>query len=127
MSHHAAAPAPVVRLQRFTELAPGGPNAVLELVSLFLDQMQEQFGHLRDALARGALSDVELIAHRCAGSSATCGVDHVAEPLRRIEELAAMGTLAGADQLLDEALRAYVRAEDYLRGYAAGLAERVRG
>ena len=113
----------VVRIERFRELAPGGHAAVVQLIDLFLEQMREQMARLRDAIDRNAIADVELIAHRTAGTSATCGADLVAPPLLELERLAGHGQLAGAGALADAATAAFARTEDFLLGYLVGFGD----
>ncbi|MBI1876185.1 MAG: Hpt domain-containing protein [Acidobacteria bacterium] len=120
-------PASIVRVERFRELAPSGNAAVLQLVELFLGQMREQLEKLREAIGRESLPDVELLAHRLAGTSATCGADSVSRPLVELERAAKSGTLAGAAQHLAAAVTAFARTEDFLLGYVAGLSERQHG
>jgi HPt (histidine-containing phosphotransfer) domain-containing protein len=117
--------ATLVRLERFRDLAPGGDAATTELVELFLEQMIEQLPHLRDAVERGAAAEVELIAHRCAGTAATCGADPLARLLLAIERVAHGGTVAGAADLLVAADTAFARVRDFLAGYLAGLRDRT--
>ena len=117
----------IVRVERFRELAPGGRAAVIQLVNLFLQQMREQLQCLVDAIDRDGAEEVELIAHRCAGTSATCGADTVAAPLLALEALAKTGALQGAAQHLADAREAFGRAELFLLGYLAGLSDTAGG
>ncbi len=115
-----------VRIERFRELAPESDAAVAHLIELFLEQMREQLDLLRAAIAQDAPKDVELIAHRCAGTSAVCGADAVSAPLLALEALARTGALTSAAQHIDAAAAAFVRTEDFLLGYVAGLSDGTR-
>ena len=103
-----------ISIDCFRELAPDGDAAVKELVEVFLEQMREQMANLKDAIDRNAVADVELIAHRCAGTTATCGADAVAQPLLTLERLARDGTLSGAAPVFESASTAFARAEQFL-------------
>ncbi len=69
----------------FMEVAGNNKAGAHLLAGRYIQQTTEQLGKLRTAVAAGAGSEVKRLAHRAAGSSAMCGVTHVAELLREME------------------------------------------
>ena len=64
-----------------------------EAADLYLAFLAEQLRLLTDALSNHQLSEIELIAHRCAGSCATYGMDPLVEPMAAMERDAREGRL----------------------------------
>ena len=110
---------PPIRLDRFRDLAPGGDAAVRELIRAYLEHVGAQLDELRVAVQRGRTADVQMLAHRCGGTSATCGVDGVAAPLLALEALARTPVMTETEamRLVDEAAAAFARAREFLTAY----------
>ena len=102
-----------VDMERFTELAGGDEENIGELVKLYLSQTSEQFDRLRGAIESGQVDEVRRIAHSCAGSSATCGMRYIVDPLRKIEQLARGGEIEGSDALFGEAAGSLEQIREY--------------
>jgi HPt (histidine-containing phosphotransfer) domain-containing protein len=65
------------------------------LADRYIQQTTEQLARLRTAVAAGAGPEVKRLAHSATGSSAMCGVTHLAELLREME------CAGGEDRLAD--------------------------
>ena len=102
---------------RFVSLA-GGPGSdvsdVDDLARFYLEHTSEELAALDAAVRRGMVADVELIAHRLAGASATAGGQAMVQPLVTLEEMAHAGSIADAARLVDEAHAAFGRIRDVL-------------
>jgi PAS domain S-box-containing protein len=100
--------------ERFWELAGGNREGHQELRELFCEQTTKQLQTLSEALARKDTSLAQRIAHTAAGSSATCGLNSVALPLRQIEMQAMTGTLDGTPEFLTIAQKEFLAVKQVL-------------
>ena len=93
----------------------GDPGSdVDELVTFYLDHTCEELAALETAVRRGAVAEVELIAHRLAGTSATAGAHAMVPPLVALEEMAHAGSIADAAGLVEQTHVAFSRIRDLL-------------
>jgi HPt (histidine-containing phosphotransfer) domain-containing protein len=106
-------------LKRFLDTCGPDDGAVAEMVSFYLTYMTGQLAALDVAIVDGRLKDVELIAHRCAGSNATYGLTPIVAPLVALEQQARGGRLENPDDLERQARAALAEIETALRGLVA--------
>jgi HPt (histidine-containing phosphotransfer) domain-containing protein len=104
-------------MKRFSEIAGGRPEGVVELIGLYLMRTTDQMNKLKEGLRDGRAEDVRRIAHSCAGSSGTCGVDGMVAPLRMLERMGASGQIANAGPVLEQAANEFERARQFLAAY----------
>ncbi len=104
-----------IDLDRFLAICGSGEQDVSELVAFFIAYMAEQLGALRAAIDDRRLKDVELIAHRLAGSSGTYGFEPLVGPFAAIERQARDGDLRDALALEREARTIFAAIETALR------------
>jgi HPt (histidine-containing phosphotransfer) domain-containing protein len=112
-----------VNLDRFVAICGHDEEEVAGLVAFYLTYMTEQLGALRAAIDGGQTKEAELIAHRCAGSSATYGMEPIVGPLAAIERQAHNGDLHDALALERDARAAFAEIETALRGLVARRAQ----
>jgi len=105
---------PPVDLERLIELAGGDEAGVNELTALYLAQTTEQLQSLKLAVETGALGDIQHIAHKSAGASATCGMNAILPHFRELERQAYEGKLSGAPALLARAGKELERIRTFL-------------
>ncbi len=74
-------------------------DELFEILDIYLVQTAENIEKLIAAIAAGNASDVDLIAHNCAGTSANCGMVAMVQPLRELERMGREGSLAGAEDV----------------------------
>jgi CheY-like chemotaxis protein/HPt (histidine-containing phosphotransfer) domain-containing protein len=113
--HHnpASAEAPV-DLDRLTEMGGTDPAGIRELVELYLTQTKGQLNELASAAAKGAAKELERVAHKAAGASATCGMTAIVPLLRELEKL-------GRENHPDQAPPLVARAQEALSQISAFL------
>jgi HPt (histidine-containing phosphotransfer) domain-containing protein len=116
----AAAPVDMSRLLEFTD---GTPENLRELVTLYVDQTQEQLNKMLAAIAAGNAAEVRRLAHSCAGASGTCGVGRLTGLLRDLEARAAEQRLENGPELGRQIAEEFGRARDYLRRQLGGAPE----
>jgi len=123
----AIAPAiePAVDMDRMNDLTDGNQDSLRELVEMYFNQTQKQFGQLREAIQTGNADQVRRVAHSCAGASATLGMTHLVPLLRELEKLGASGTLTGVGPICENAAQEFERIREFLKaqpGLAPALA-----
>jgi HPt (histidine-containing phosphotransfer) domain-containing protein len=97
-----------VDLARLRAIADDDPKNVRELVDMYLTESVELMRKLRSAIHRGSAKEVEWVAHRLGGSSATCGMTGIVAPLRELERSGNAG-IPENERLLLEADRQHAR------------------
>ncbi len=101
--------------ERLTELAGGDEGGILELATLYLTQTEIQFEELAAAVKGGLVKEVERVAHKSAGASATCGMNAIVPVLRELERQGRDGQLADAESLVSRATKELDRIRDFLK------------
>ena len=91
------------------------PEELFDMLSVYLDQMTKSLEKLDLAIEAGNASEVNLIAHNCAGANANCGMTALIAPLRELERLAAENDLAGAATLGAQIHREFERVRLFLK------------
>ncbi len=78
---------PAVNLSRLTEITGDNEELLREISQQYLDQAEEILTDMEHAIHSGRHDDVCKLAHKLAGSSATCGMAAIVPSLRTIESL----------------------------------------
>jgi HPt (histidine-containing phosphotransfer) domain-containing protein len=105
----------LVDLALLSDAAGNDEARMRDLVGLYFRQMSEQMPLLRAAIAAGSAGEVRRIAHRCAGSSASCGMAGVVPPLRDLERMGKERELGGAARVFADLERRLELVRDRLR------------
>ncbi len=97
-----AEPDPVlpVDIRRLERATFGDVAKMREIIGMYLEQSDELYARLQEAIEAGALEDLEFAAHKFAGVSANCGMVAVVDPLRELERLGREGHTTGAPELV---------------------------
>jgi PAS domain S-box-containing protein len=106
-----------VDIERLIE-ASAGPERMQELIDLYLQQSHNLIEDLGAAIRSGAAKEIERLAHKFIGSSATCGMTAILPPLRELESLGRSSRLTGAEQMYADASRQLNRIQEFLSGYS---------
>ena len=106
---------PPVEMERLYLAVGEDPEEVSDILCVYLGQMTESLERLDAAIESGDAGQVDLIAHNCAGVSATCGVVAVVGPLRELERMGRDDQLAGAPALLVRVGSEFERVRLFLR------------
>jgi signal transduction histidine kinase/HPt (histidine-containing phosphotransfer) domain-containing protein len=110
-----------VDMERFTEMAGTDPTGVRDLVELYLNQTTGQLDALRDAVQSASSKEVERIAHKAAGASATCGIVGMVPLLREMEALGRQGDGAGGAVLVSRVEAELERVRQFLSRHVENL------
>lgn len=108
------APDPPVDLERFREFSAFDDEAMRELAELYIEQTGEQLNKLRAAAIVSDFEEVRRIAHSCAGSSYTCGMNKIGDQFRALETQATDSPGGQTTKPVDEIERSYSRVVEYL-------------
>src|SRR6185436_11252746 len=93
---------PPVDMERLMDFAGGNRDSYNELVALYFKQTTEQLAEIRVAINEGDAGKTALVAHSCAGASATCGMVGMVHLLRQVEHHSHDNQLPAAAALLPD-------------------------
>jgi two-component system, sensor histidine kinase and response regulator len=85
-----------VDMQHLAEATGNDPEQLRELIELYLRQSSELMKDLEVAIQTGASREVEALAHKYVGASASCGMTAILGSLRELEEMGRSNELSGA-------------------------------
>jgi CheY-like chemotaxis protein len=91
---------PPVDMDRLHQALGDDPEEILEILTIYRDQMTEGLIGLDAAINSGNASEVNMIAHNCAGTSANCGMVAVVDQLRELERMGREQQLSGATSIV---------------------------
>jgi signal transduction histidine kinase/two-component SAPR family response regulator/HPt (histidine-containing phosphotransfer) domain-containing protein len=118
-----------VDLERLTEMAGSDPVGVRELVELYLGQTSGQLEELKVAVEQGATKEIERVAHKAAGASATCGIVGIVPMLRELERHGRAGDTRAAAVVIEQVSSELGRVREFLDQHLRSLeaAGQVKG
>lgn len=103
------------------DISEGDPEGTIELIDLYLEQADETMTNLRTAIESRSAEQINQLAHRLAGASATCGAIAIVPTLRELERRGLENELDGTDSLLAQLLGQLDATRRELKSYIAGL------
>jgi HPt (histidine-containing phosphotransfer) domain-containing protein len=108
---------------RFREVASGNPEQLRKLIELYLSQTEEILQAMEEACRTGSAAEIKRLAHKCCGSSATCGINSIVGLLRELETSGQENRMADATRLVGK-----IRAQfEDIRAFLAGGLEQAVG
>jgi CheY-like chemotaxis protein len=93
-----------VNMERLMEMCDHNPEMLREIVDLYYDQADTSLAKLGTAIEQQQFREIEAIAHKLAGSSATCGMVAMSKVLRQLETSARESRFETMPQLLNLAV-----------------------
>lgn len=91
-------------LELLNTIFDNDPVQLHEVLSLYLEQAGGQIQKMAEAIKSKSAADLNHLAHKCAGSSASCGMNRIVPLLRELERM-------GKESQLENAGETYVKAE----------------
>lgn len=82
------------------DAAGGDRDMAVELIQLYLDLTAKELVLLEEAVANGDAPAIHAIAHKCSGSSMTCGMNEMAGLMKDLEYESSLGLLDDAHNRL---------------------------
>jgi HPt (histidine-containing phosphotransfer) domain-containing protein len=97
------------------------PEKLKRIINLYLRHTREQLEELKTAVEQACAGDVFAIAHKCLGSSRTCGMTVIIPPLTALQRMGKAGDLEGAADQVNAAQTAFQKLEPFLELYLEQL------
>ena len=105
---------PPVNMDRLMDFAAGDLTQLDELIDVYITQTTTNLQKLTQLLESSEIEQSIRVSHSAAGASATCGMDAMSAPFKRIEQLLNSGNLQEARQVSDTLLGEFGRTKEYL-------------
>jgi len=115
--------ADVLDWERLMEMADNDRDMLKELVSLYLQETEQQMEQLGAAVASSSAPEVKRLAHKCAGGSVTIGVGRLVPLLRELEHQGEEGQLEASNLLYKKARKEFGILRDHLELHPNGVLE----
>jgi PAS domain S-box-containing protein len=110
-SETSSSEAPAVDIDRLRDITDNEPARMRRLIDLYLTQAAPMLNELDAAIQAKAGGDVARLAHKLVGSSISCGVQALTQPLRELERVSREGDLSKANALFDDVRRNFPRVQ----------------
>jgi len=103
-----------VDLQRLEEITCGNADMLRRLSYDYIEQADEILASLALALERRSLEDIKQLSHKLGGSSSSCGMRALVQPLAKLEQIREISQLPLARELHQDTLRQISRIRRFL-------------
>ena len=90
-------------MEFLTDAVANDPVKLRTLISLYVEHTTYRLGEIKKAVDRESRADVQGMAHRCLGSSLTCGMEAIIPVLRKLEQAGIDGDMTAAGNLVVQA------------------------
>jgi signal transduction histidine kinase/HPt (histidine-containing phosphotransfer) domain-containing protein len=94
--------------------AASNPRKLKHLIDLYLRHTEVRLEELKDAITRDSAGDVYAIAHKCLGSSRTCGMIAIVPALTELQRMGKAEDLNAAAEQLNAAQSAFQKLKPFL-------------
>jgi HPt (histidine-containing phosphotransfer) domain-containing protein len=111
-----------IDVTRFHEMLGNTKDEYSEILAEYFHQMNDSLLRLDAAVRTHDHREVEMISHRCVGTSATCGMTAVVMPLRELESAGRSGRLDDARPLFEKVKAGFENICTFLNDYSPQLA-----
>jgi CheY-like chemotaxis protein len=103
-----------VDLERLLEITGHDAEMYRQIVRDYLEQAEEILSEMILAIEARSAPDIRELAHKLCGSSASCGMQAIVPPLRRLEQLGQAAQFDRAHELHQDAVRQLNRIRRFL-------------
>lgn len=107
-----------IDVTRFHQVLGHTKDEYSEILAEYFNQMNDSLQRLDAAVSTHDHREVEMIAHRCVGTSATCGMTAVVTPLRELESAGRSGCLDDARPLFEKVKAGFESIYAFLNDYS---------
>jgi signal transduction histidine kinase/HPt (histidine-containing phosphotransfer) domain-containing protein len=97
------------------------PEKLKRIIALYLRHTGERLEELKTAVKQESAGDVYAIAHKCLGSSRTCGMTAIIPALTELQRMGKAGDLDGAADQVNAAQEAFQKLKPFLELYLEQL------
>jgi signal transduction histidine kinase/HPt (histidine-containing phosphotransfer) domain-containing protein len=102
--------------------AASNSEKLKRIIELYLFHTGERLEELKTAVEQESAADIYALAHKCLGSSRTCGMTAIVPALAELQRLGRAGDLNGAQDQLKTAQAAFEKIKPFLEEYLEQLA-----
>ena len=114
----------IVDLVCLADAASDNPVKLRRIIDLYLRHTEARLEEMKAALRQESPGQVYAIAHKCLGSSRTCGMTAIVPALTELQRLGKAGDLNGAADHFKAARAAFQQLEQFLKLYLEQLPEK---
>jgi HPt (histidine-containing phosphotransfer) domain-containing protein len=107
-----------IDVTRFHQVLGDTRDEYSEILAEYFDQMNDSLQRLDAAVTTHDHREVEMISHRCVGTSATCGMTAVVAPLRELESAGRAACLDDARPLFEKVKAGFENIYAFLSDYS---------
>jgi HPt (histidine-containing phosphotransfer) domain-containing protein len=107
-----------IDVTRFHQVLGDTKDEYSEILAEYINQMNDNLQRLDAAVNTHDHREVEMISHRCVGTSATCGMTAVVAPLRELERAGRTGCLDDARPLFEKVEAGFENICAFLNDYS---------
>ena len=111
-----------VDLECLLDAASEIPAKLKHIIELYVHHTAERLDELERAIEEQSADDVCAVAHKCLGSSKSCGMIAIVPSLTQLERSGRKGDLSGAENQLKIAQAAFEKIRMFLEDYVERLA-----
>ena len=97
------------------------PDKLKRIIALYLRHTGERLEELKTAVEQESAGDVYTVAHKCLGSSRTCGMTAIIPALTELQRMGKAGDLDGAADQVNAAQEAFQKLKPFLELYLEQL------
>jgi HPt (histidine-containing phosphotransfer) domain-containing protein len=108
-----------VDLNMLNEVFENDQTQVREVLVLYLEQAAGQIQKMGEAIQSGAAAELNHHAHKCVGSSTSCGMNRIVPLLRELEVMGKENRLAEAGPVHEKAKAEFAAIETFLKAHLA--------
>jgi HPt (histidine-containing phosphotransfer) domain-containing protein len=91
-----------INVSNLMDASGGNQEIAISLVSLYFELTGSEITKLEEAIRAGDAATVSAVAHKCAGSSSSCGMPSLAALLKNLEKASAHGMPADAPEQMQK-------------------------
>lgn len=107
----------LINFDSLREVTDDDAAMMSQIVNLYLQQTEKQLNDLGNAVTSKNAGEIYQIAHKCLGSSATCGISAMVAPLAALEKMGREEELTNAKDALLDLQQTYRRLEPVLQNF----------
>jgi CheY-like chemotaxis protein len=97
------------------------PEKLKRMIALYLRHTEARLAELETAVTQECAADVYAVAHKCLGSSSTCGMTAIVPSFTELQRMGKAGDLQGATEQMIAARAAFQQLKDFLKIYCDRL------
>jgi histidine phosphotransfer protein HptB len=107
--------------EQLHQVSEGDRDFEIELLAMLAEDVRERLTELRRTIVTNNFEDLKSEAHYIKGASANVGIVTVSSIAKKLEDLAKVGNLNGADELFARMILELDALDSFIRAQAAAM------